>query len=187
MSKRPQPPAADVSRPALVDHLAVLAGAALSVYLMRLAPMTAEPTNPLPPRVAQAFDFLVVLIRLPEGVVLLWPFFYATQWFSRSGGLTAGEWLWLLCWAGVLLLTALTVWGSLLGFPESVQPYADKPRLLWYMLLTPALAALALAVLVVDLFRSSKPPWTHHLALALLLWPAPAALIVLFGGELRTE
>src|SRR4051794_14707627 len=103
MSKRPQPAAADVARPGLVDHLAVLAGMALSVYLMRLAPLTAEPANPLPSRVAQAFDFLAVLIRLPEGVVLLWPFFFATQYFSRSDGLTAGEWLWLLCWAGVLL------------------------------------------------------------------------------------
>jgi hypothetical protein len=187
MSKRKEAPGPEVSRPCLFDHLAILAGLALSIYLMRLAPLTAEPTNPLDPRVAQVFGFLVVLIRLPEGIVLLWPIFFATQWFGRSDGLTAGEWLWLLCWGGLLVLTALTVWGRVLGFPEWMYPYADKPRLLWYLLLTPALAALALVVLIVDLFRSYVPPWTHQLGLALLLWPAPAALVVLAGGELRPE
>src|SRR5262249_42281862 len=78
MSKRPDAPPPDVSRPSLFDFLAILAGLALSIYLMRLVPLNAEPTNPLEPRVAQVFGFLVVLIRLPEGIVLLWPIFFAT-------------------------------------------------------------------------------------------------------------
>lgn len=174
----------EVSRPALFGHLAILAGVALSLYLIHLAPLEAKPTNPLGPRLRQVFEFLVLLVRLPEGVLLLWPVFFAMTWFGRSGGLTASEWLWLLCWVGLLLLTTLTAWDRLLGLPETVQPYAAKPRILWYLLVTPALALLALLVLIIDLFRSYDPPWTHYLALALLLWPAPAAVLVLLGGEL---
>jgi hypothetical protein len=180
MTQRPEP----VSRPSLVDHLAILAGVALSVYLLRLAPLAVKPTNPLDPRVAQAFEFLAVAMRLSEGIILLWPVFFILQWFGRNDGLTAGEWLWLLCWVGILLLTALTAWEYLLGLPPSLQPHADKPRILWYLLVAPALAALALVVLIVDLFRSYTPPWTHALGLALVLWPAPGALVVLLGGEL---
>jgi len=185
MSQRLPAERPEVSRPGVIDHLAILAGVALSLYLMHLAPLRAEPSNPLDWRLEQVFRFLILLVRLPEGVLLLWPLFFAMQYFSRQNGLTAGEWLWLLAWVGVVLLTALTAWARLLGLPESLAPYADKPRILWYLLVTPALAALALLVLIVDLFRSYEPPWTHQLALALLLWPAPGAMIVLFGGELE--
>lgn len=179
---RPRPSAP--SRPSFFDYLLLLTGVALSVYLMRLAPLSAQSRNPLDPRLAQVFEFLVVLVRLPEGVLLLWPLLFATQWFGRHDGLTAAEWLWLLAWVGVLLLTAFTAWDRLLGLPESIAPYAGKPRVLWYLLVTPALAALAALILVTDLFRSRPTPWTHNLALASLLWPAPAALLLLFGGEL---
>src|SRR5262249_26022758 len=107
MSQRPPAERPEVSRPGVIDHLAVLAGVALSLYLMHLAPLTAQPSNPLDWRLEQVFRFLAPLIRLPEGVLLLWPVFFGLQYFSRSDGLTAGEWLWLLGWAGVVLLTAL--------------------------------------------------------------------------------
>lgn len=179
MSQPPEPP----SRPSLVDYLAILGGMALSVYLISLSPLTAVPSNPVSPRVAQAFAFLATAARLPEGIVLLWPLFFLTQFFSRTDGLTAGEWLWLLSFVGTLLLTALTAWQYLLGLPESFQPHAAKPRVLWHLTLPPALAGLALLVLAVDLFRARPTPWTHNFGLALVLWPAAPSLVVLAGGE----
>jgi hypothetical protein len=189
MSQRPLAAPPEASRPGLFDHVAILAGAALSLYLMRIAPLRAVSTNTLDPRLDQVFRFLILFVRLPEGIVLLWPVFFALQWFSRSEGLAMGEWLWLFSWVGVMILAVLA---GLTTLPESYQPeslplYASKLRVLWYLLVTPALAVLALLVLLVDLFRSYVPPWTHQLALALLLWPAPGAVVILFGGKLEPE
>jgi hypothetical protein len=182
MTSRPCP-----SRPSLFDHLLVLAGAALSLYLMRLAPIRAEPARTLGPRLAEVFAFLPDMMRLSEGVILLWPFFFLPQWISRSERLTAGEWLWLLAWVGLLLLTGLTAWEFLLGLPEALVPHAGKPRLLWYVLAVPALAGVGVIVLIVSLLSGVPPPWTHWLALALMFWPALPVLVVLGGGEFRAN
>jgi hypothetical protein len=122
-------------------------------------------------------------MRLPEGIILLWPLFFVPQWFRRSEGLTAGEWLWLLSWLGMLLLTGLTAWDVLLGLPEGLAAHAAKPRLLWYMIVAPSLGALGLLVAIVSLFRATPPPWTHWQALALVLWPLLPVLLVLAAGE----
>jgi hypothetical protein len=175
------------SRPGLFDHLLVLAGASLSVYLMRLAPIDAVPARPLSSQLHAVFAFMPVLMRIPEGIILLWPFFFAAQWIGRSERLTAGEWLWLLSWVGLVLLTALTAWQWLLGLPDALVPHAAKPRLLWYMLVVPALGGLGLLVLVISLFRSTPAPWTHWLALALMFWSAAPVLLVLAGGEFTAE
>jgi hypothetical protein len=172
-----------LSRPGPFDHLLILAGAALSIHLMRLAPIVATPSQPLDPRLGEFFAFLPTLMRLPEGIILLWPVFLVSGWFSRGEGLTAGEWLWLLSWVGLLLITALTAWEVLLGLPEALVPHAAKPRLLWYMIVAPGLGGLAVLVLIASLFRSTPPPWTHWLALALVLWPAAPVLLVLIGGQ----
>jgi hypothetical protein len=171
-----------VSRPSFFDNLFLLAGFGLSLYLMQLAPIRAEPDGWRDRHVAAVIAFLPSLMRLPEGVILLWPVFFATQWPGRSRGLTLGEWLWLLAWVGVALITALTAWEALSGLPPSLQPHAAKPRLLWYALFAPAMAALALVFLIVSLFRPSAP-WTQNLGLALLLWPAGPSLGVLILGR----
>lgn len=188
MSQPPPLPRPEVSRPYLIDHLAVLAGVALSLYLMHLAPLKAEPSAELDWRLRQAYAFLALIIRLPEGVLLLWPVFFGLQYFRRSERLSAGEWLWLLGWVGAALLTVLALVASLkLEFlPESLPSLAEKARILYYLLVTPALALLALLVALLGLFRSWVPPWTHSLALALLLWPAPAAALVLLTGGLTS-
>jgi hypothetical protein len=121
-------------------------------------------------------------MRLPEGVILLWPLFFATQWPGRSRSLTPGEWIWLFAWVGVALLTCLTALEHLGGLPGFMQAHARKPLLLWYVIAMPAMGGLALVFLVVSLFKPS-PPWTHNLGLALVLWPAVPALTVLALGR----
>jgi hypothetical protein len=176
-------PPAPVSRPCFFDYLFLLGGVGLSLFLMQLAPIRAEPEDlSVHPRLISLIAFLAVLMRLPEGVILLWPVFFATQWPGRSRGLTLGEWLWLLAWVGVALLTGLMTLDLMGGMPESMQPHAAKPRLLWYIVAAPAMAGLALVFLVISLFRRPAP-WTHNLGLALVIWPAAPALTVLALGK----
>jgi hypothetical protein len=181
MSSRPHstPP---VSRPRFLDYLLLLGGVGLSLYLMQLAPIRAEPDAPRDRHVTAVIAFLPTLMRLPEGVILLWPLFLATQWPGRSSRLTLGEWLWLLAWVGVALITALSVWQAFGTLPGWLAPHAAKPRLLWYALFAPAMAALALVFLFVSLFRPPAP-WTEGCGLALLLWPAGPSLAVLMLGR----
>ena len=180
---RTTPTPAPVSRPCFFDYLFLLGGMGLSLYLMQLAPIRAEPEAERTDRhVAGIIAFLPSLMRVPEGILLLWPVFFATQWPGRSRGLTLGEWLGMLAWAGVVVLAMLTAWDVLAGLPGWLQPHAAKPRLLWYALFVPGMAALAAVFLVVYLFRPPAP-WTHSLGLALVLWPAGPALAVLILGK----
>jgi hypothetical protein len=177
---KPQPL---LSRPSFLDYLFLLGGVGLSLYLMQLAPIRAEADPAVSdPRLASVIAFLPELMRIPEGVVLLWPLFFATQWPGRSRGLTLGEWLWLFAWVGFALLTALTALHHLGGMPDFMLPHAAKPRLLWYMIAMPAMGGLALVFLVVSMFKPA-PPWTHNLGLALVLWPAVPALAILAFGR----
>src|SRR5262245_35563500 len=141
MSRTTSP--APVSRPCFFDYLSLPAGVGLSLYWMQLAPIRAEPESAsIDPRLASLIAFLPALMRLPEGVILLWPLFFATQWPGRSQGLTLGEWLWLLAWVGAAMLAGLTTWEHLGGLPELLRPHAAKPRLLWYVVVMPAMGGL---------------------------------------------
>jgi hypothetical protein len=176
-------PPAPVSRPCFFDYLFLLGGMGLSLYLMELAPLQAEADVTLPdPRLADVIAFLPKLMRFPEGILLLWPLFFVTQFPGRSIALTLGEWLWLFAWMGLALLTILTAWEHLAGLPSFMQPHAAKPRMLWYVVVMPAMGVLALVFLSVSLFRPT-PPWTHYFGLALILWPTVPALAVLALGR----
>jgi hypothetical protein len=182
MSSRTHTTPPPVSRPCFFDYLFLLAGVGLSLYLMRLAPIRAAPDESRDRYVAAVIEFLPALMRIPEGVILLWPIFFATQWPGRSRGLILGEWLWLLAWVCMVLITGLTAWETLIGLPTWLQPHATKPRLLWYALFAPAIALLALVFLIVSLLRPPAP-WTQNLGLALLIWPAGPSLAVLILGR----
>jgi hypothetical protein len=150
---------------------------------MRLAPIRAEADPSLgDARLASIIAFLPELMRIPEGVILLWPLFFATQWPGRARGLTLGEWLWLFAWVGFALLTALAALHSVGATPSFLQAHAAKPRLLWYLIAMPAMGGLALIFLLVSMFKPS-PPWTHNFGLALVLWPAVPALTILAFGR----
>jgi hypothetical protein len=55
--------------------------------------------------------------------------------------------------------------------PESVKLYARWPPLLWYVVVVPSMAVTAVVVSLFGLVSRTAPPWTHSLAVALILWP----------------
>jgi hypothetical protein len=178
------PIAAAPSRPTLVDYVFLLAGSSLSLYLLNLHPLLVQPTREnLPPRLYDALAFLPTIMRVPEGILLLGPIFFLTQFGRRRGqGLTALEWLWALSWLGISLLTALDFWDRSGTLPELMHPYAALPRKLWYLVFVPSLAALAAILGLFGMLRRGASPWTHMFSLVLLLWPiAPLVCILSLG------
>jgi hypothetical protein len=168
-----------------VDYFLLLAGAGLSLYLMHLTEVKVKPSQPSQGH-ADLLPLLGRALRLSEGIILLWPFFFLPQrLFGRSQGLTGAEWLWVLSWLGVAILTALGAWSALGGLPEVLANNAAPAKLcaLWYITFVPAMSVLAAVLLLVGLFRSGGAPWTHGLSLALVIWPAlPLSLILTFGS-----
>jgi hypothetical protein len=178
------PAPAAAYRPTLLDYLLLLLGAGTSLYLMRLHPMHAEAEESLTePLLREFVAFLPEPMRLSEGIVLLWPVFFAIERVrGRKQSLTAAEWLWVISWIGIALLTGLSAWEKWGVLPEFLQSYSAKPWLLWYVIFVPSMAALAAILVPVGLFRFGQQPWTHSLGLALVLWPAlPLAGILLLG------
>jgi hypothetical protein len=176
----------------------LLFGCALSFYLIRLG-------QPLPPPkegassiglwklepgsgvTCPAVRSLVLtlpdLLRLPEGIVLLWPLFFAVQRLrGRKQGLTSGEWLWVFAWLGTALLTGLAVWNQWTGLPEFLAARAAWPPVLWYVILVPSMALIAVLLLLAGALGRWQLPWTHSFGLALIIWPAvPLALLFALG------
>jgi hypothetical protein len=176
--------AAPVSRPTLLDYFFVLAGAGLSLYLLRLSPMHAEAVQgAIPPAYEGMIPFLPDLMRLPEGILLVWPFFFGTQRIlGRAQALTSCEWLWVLSWVGVALLTGLAVWEQVGSLPDFLQAHIRTPRHLWYVVFVPSMAALAVVLALLGLVRRRPQPWTQTFGLVLLTWPiAPLAGIIFLG------
>jgi hypothetical protein len=70
-------------------------------------------------------------MRLPEGVLLLWPVFLALQRLrGRRQGLTFGEWLWVLAWLGTALLTGLSAWERWGEYSQPLGRHKAKRR--WF-------------------------------------------------------
>jgi hypothetical protein len=175
--KAPAPP----SRPTLFDFLLVVSGFALSLFLSRWPTLQVVPGPDTPEAAANYLvPILPQLVRLPEGVILLWPVFLITQrLLGRKQGLTWGEWLWVIAWLATVLLLGLVAWQTTSTVPEFVRDQLPRVFVLSYLFLLPALAAVALVLMLVGLAARWQRPWTHNFALVLLAWPAlPVAGIV---------
>ena len=184
----PAPPPPPPSRPSLADYFILLIGFSLSIYLARLGPLPVEARDFVAdPRLRLAVASLLSdFMRLPEGVILLGPFFLASQWVrGRRQGLTAVEWLWVLSWPGVFVMTGLTAWRAVTGWPDALEPYLAMVPALWYAILATTMAALALAFRLLALFSRRPAPWTHSLGTALLLWSGLLAAAVLAVGRFK--
>ena len=94
-----------------------------------------------------------------------------------------GEWLARVAWFGTAAVTGLAVWGAVAAPPEAVAWLTPRARVLWYTIVVPSVAAVALALLGLGLVLRRPGPWTQPLYLALLLFPAPFAVGVLVFGE----
>jgi hypothetical protein len=179
------PPEAALSRPTLLDYFLLLGGCGLSLALGRLAPLKVEVNDNAAPPLRDLLPLLPDLLRLPEGIVLLWPLFYVLQHlFGRKQGLTSGEWLWVFAWVGTAALVALSVWKQSGNLPELLTSYSSIPVVVWYAVLVPSMAVIALVLALLGLLRWGPVPWTHNLALVLLLWPVPALAAILSFGKL---
>jgi hypothetical protein len=183
MSRMPLPAAAPVpiSRPNLLDYFLLLAGCGLSYILLRLEYVK---INANASDTQTAADVLAGLLRLAEGVILLWPIFFALQCVvGRHHGLTAGEWLWVLAWLGNATLIGLAAWHRWGTMPE----IRDKPIIfwaafLWYVIVVPSMALCAVLIGCFDVASRRPRSWTHQLSLVLTLWPVlPLAAILALG------
>lgn len=172
-------------RPTFLDYFFILAGCSLSLVLVYFHPLHVRPGDEVASRsLAQAIGFLPQLMRLPEGILLLWPFFFALQLLrGRPAALTAVEWLWVLSWLGIAVLTALSAWQVWGTLPEAVHAYRELPRKLWYVILAPSMAVLGLCLALAALFRREPLPWTHTFGLVLLLWPVGPLLGIVTLGK----
>ena len=168
-------------RPTFLGYFLLLAGVALSAYLVRLAPLPIGPRDPAAdPQLRTALAFAAEFMRLTEGVILLGPLLLATQWLrGRRQGLTSIEWLWVLSWFGAALLAALA---ALKHFLPDFNLLSLAPWL-WYLIVVPSMAGLGVVLRVLGLFSRRPAPWTHALGLALLIWPVPLLAVVLAVGK----
>ncbi len=170
-------------RPTLVDYLFLLAGASLSLYLVQLGSLTAMAgdgaTTSTP-----ALPILPGTMRVSEGIILLWPVFFVTQRLrGRKEGLTAVEWLWVLSWIGIAVLTVLAALEKTDNLSEK---HAAAARRFWYYIFAPVMAGLSLLLGVGGLLRRGPAPWTHTFGIALMLWPVvPLAGILALGASLK--
>jgi hypothetical protein len=186
MHRHPLPPrlSSVPARPALVDYVLLLSGCGLSLYLIELKPLHIHAAEGVETPLARYLvEFLPRPLRLTEGIVLLWPLFFLTQLVrGRREPLTAAEWLWVVSCLGVALLTGLAAWENSGSLPEGLQAHADVPARLWYVVVVPSMAALAVLLGLAGLLRRGPAPWTHAFAVVLIVWPVgPLAGILTLG------
>jgi hypothetical protein len=173
-------------RPTLVDYVFLLIGCGLSLFFMHVHPLPVESSDRVSaPLLRQGVEVLPALLRLSEGILLMWPVFLLTQRVrGRPAGLTSIEWLWVLSWLGIAVLCGLSAWRTWGTVPEVVQPHVELPRKIWYLILVPSMAVLALLLGLVGLVRRTPPPWTHTFGIVLLLWPVGPLLGIVTLGKI---
>lgn len=184
-------PAAATPRPTLVDYFLLLAGAGLSVYLAWITPIWAKPKDTASTFQREIVPTIIPMaMRVTEGIVLMWPLLYGMQRLrGRWESLTAAEWLWVIAWVGIALLTCLGLWARYGpdSLPEFLKEHVAKPLLLWYWAFVPALAGLAVIFALVGMVSRAPSPWTHTFSIALMLWPAlPLAVVHACGSSLES-
>src|SRR5262249_31111013 len=127
------PVAAGPPRPSVVDFFFLTAGFGASLVLLRIPLLRVDPSGgaALPTWAHSLLPLLPALMRLPEGVLLLWPVFYLSQRVrGRVHPLTTAEWLWVFAWVAIIGLNGFAAWNAWGVVPESLKVYARWPPLL---------------------------------------------------------
>lgn len=185
MSRAPVAVPAPVSRPTGLDYLLILAGCSLSFFLHEVSHPDPRPKADTPAWVEEnLFPTLPRMLTLPQGIILLWPLFYATQKLrGRPAALSAGEWLLGLAWLGTVLVTGWNLWmhwGTPPGFAADL---AYPPESVWTVIVLPVMAGVAVLIALVSLFRRRQAPWTHAFGLVLVIWPVLPLIALLAWAE----
>jgi hypothetical protein len=170
------------TRPYLLDYFLLLVGFGLSLYLIDLSPLAVQPADQIThPALRASVAFLPRLMRLPEGVILLFPVFFVLQKVMlRRQEVTSGEWLWLIAWLGTGGLTCIAAFRQVVGLPDWLEPFWQTVRWVWYLGFGAALAVTAVLLGLYGMVRRAPMPWTHGLGLVLMVWPIlPLAGILL--------
>lgn len=162
------------SRPTLFDFLLIVAGFGLSLFLFQADGLKVTPAPGAPAAAAtHLVPILPQLVRLPEGVILLWPIFFGVQRvLGRKQGVTSGEWLWVFAWLTTAVLTGLAAWQRWGSVPEFLHEYLPWAFVIGYVVVAPSVAAVALLLILLGLIGRWQQPWTHTFGLVLVIWPA---------------
>jgi hypothetical protein len=174
-------------RPTTGDFFLLLGGTGLSQWTAHLGTLVVEPRPDATDLVRRIVPALPGLLRLPEGILLLWPLFLLSQRLrGRTHGLSSGEWLWVFAWLGTAVLLALTAWyewGTVPPFLQERSHWLAIAQRAWYLIFLSAMAIIAVLLGLLDRIFRWQQPWTHHLSLALAIWPAlPLAGILTLAG-----
>ncbi len=175
-----------MSRPGLVDYFLILAGCGLSLLLVEWSGLQAAP--PGEGAATAVWKILAYLLFLPQGMLLGWPLFFATQRLAgREQALSAGEWVWGVAWLGSVALVTWICWHYFGTLPEFLQPGSFKKTVVFvYVLYVLTLAGIAAVIVLIDLVGRWPQPWTHSFGLALLIWPI-LPLAGLWLGNVKLE
>src|SRR5205085_2875994 len=141
-----------VSRPTLFDYFLVVSGFGLSLFLSQAESLKVMPAEAATSAATSLILILPKLVRLPEGVILLWPIFYAAQRvLGRKQAITSGEWLWVFAWLVTALLTGLAAWQAW-GTPfEFLTEHLPWVYIIGYVIVVPSMAAIALVLILLGL------------------------------------
>jgi hypothetical protein len=123
--------AGPVSHPTGLDYLLILTGFALSLFLQQISRLEVSLGADAPNwAIPTVIPLLPTFLILPQGVLLLWPIFYATQrLLGRPQALTAGEWLWGFSWLGTVFLVVYAGWARWGRLPEFIKELEYSPPL----------------------------------------------------------
>jgi hypothetical protein len=171
------------------DYLFMLLGCGISLVLAHFITLRVTRSDLTPDWLPNALIAeLPRLLLLPVGIYLWWPvFFLLARFRGRSPQLSVAEWLWGFVWIFDLALVAILVWLRAGELPSHVTDFIDRQTIrenLEVIVRWLALGLAGSAVLIALLVRTSGAPksWTHHFAVALMLWPlVPVGLIVWCG------
>jgi hypothetical protein len=156
-----------------LDYLLILTGCSLSLFLQQISRLDVAPRADAPSWAARhLIPLLPTFLILPQGVLLLWPIFYATQrLLGRPQALTAGEWLWGFAWLGTVLLVAYEGWARWGTLPQFIKELDFSPPLVWNVIVLPSMALVAVMIGLIGLVARWEKTWTHTFGLLLLVWP----------------
>lgn len=175
--------------PTWLDFVLILLGVVLSLYLTNLAEVRVFRSTATPSWLGEGLaQAIPAVLLLPIGIYLWWPIFYSTARFrGRSENLTLVEYLWGTAWLIDLVVIGLIVgkhWEINLVVIDqtTIRSYAS-----WGLLIiATGLAILGTLGGMAGLVQRTPRPWTHHLGIALMLWPV-LPLLLIWIGRLRLE